>query len=367
MDLSLIKLFLPVVLTFMLGILITPSLTSIFYKYKLWKKSARKYNKINAKGDAEVSEGVLSEDMSVEFQKINNAEAEVRTPRVGGSIIWLSILSSAFLLFLLATFFPNESTQKLNFVSKNQTLLPLIALILGAFWGLADDLMCSILNKGRFANGFPRRIMFTFVGLVGLFFGLWFYFKLGVNTINLPFTDSFLSIGWLFIPFFILVMMGTFSGGVIDGIDGLAGGVMATIFASYATIAFFQNQIDIAAFSAVVSGAILAFLWFNVPPARFYLGETGMLALTLTLTVIAFLTNQVLLLPIIGFPLMMTSLSSLIQIVSKKIRGPQGKVFRVAPLHHHFEAIGWSREKITMRYWIISVIFAISGIVIALI
>lgn len=365
MDLSLIKLFLPVVLTFILGILITPGLTNLFYKYKLWKKVARKENKIDA--EAPVNKfGVRPGDVSSDFQKINNHHEELKTPRVGGVVIWLSILLCAGILFILAEIFPNVATQKINFVSKNQTLLPFIALILGAFWGLADDLMCSFILKGRFANGFPRKIMFSFVALVGLSFGYWFFVKLGISSVSIPFTESTINLGLLFVPIFALVMLGVFSSGVIDGIDGLAGGVMATTFAAYATIAFFQNQIDIAAFSAVISGAILAFLWFNIPPARFYMGETGMLALTLTLTVIAFLTDQVLLLPIIGFPLFFTSLSSFLQIISKKIYGPEGKIFKVAPVHHHFEVIGWSRAKITMRYWIISVVFAISGIVIAL-
>jgi len=365
MELGLLKLFLPVILTFIIGILIASPLTQIFYKYKLWKKVARKHNKVDE--DSLVNKhGVRPGDISPEFQKINNTDEELRTPRVGGVIIWLSILISAFLLFLLAELFPNVATQKINFVSKNQTLLPLIALLLGALWGLLDDLMCIFIDKGRFVNGFPRKIMFSFVCLIGFVFGFWFFNKLGMSTIDIPFIKSTINMGFLFVPFFVLVTLATFSSGVIDGIDGLAGGVLATIFASYATIAFFQNQIDIAAFSAVVSGAILAFLWFNIPPARFYMGETGMLALTLTLTIIAFLTRQVLLLPIIGFPLFFTSLSSFLQIISKKIYGPKGKIFKIAPIHHHFEAIGWSRAKITMRYWIISVVFAVSGIVIAL-
>lgn len=365
-TLSLVKLFLPVVMTFMIGIAITPSLTSLFYKYKLWKKQARKDNTVDHAEVPVNKFGVRPGDISPEFQKINNAAEEIRTPRVGGMVIWLSIGISALLLFLLAEFFPSDVTQKINFISKNQTLLPFLALLLGALWGLADDLMCSFIQKGRFANGFPRKIMFGFVALVGLLFGWWFYTKLGIDAVRIPFTDSIVSLGSLFIPVFVLIMLGMFSSGVIDGIDGLAGGVMATCFAAYATIAFFQNQIDIAAFSGVVSGGILAFLWFNVPPARFYMGETGMLALTLTLTVIAFLTDQVLLLPIIGFPLFFTSLSSFLQILSKKLYGPQGKIFRIAPVHHHFEAIGWSRPKIVMRYWIISVVFAVTGIVIAL-
>ena len=159
-------------------------------------------------------------------------------------------------------------------------------------------------------------------------------------------------------------MLATFSGSVIDGLDGLAGGVMATAFAAYAGIAFFQEQIDLAAFSAVIAGAIAAFLWFNIPPARFYMGETGILGLTTTLTVVAFLTDAVLVLPLIALPLVLDSASVIIQLFSKKFFGR--KIFLVAPLHHHFEAIGWPHYKVTMRAWVLSAVSAIIGMVIAL-
>ena len=175
-----------------------------------------------------------------------------------------------------------------------------------------------------------------------------------------------IDLGMMYIPFFIIIMLGVFSTSVIDGIDGLSGGVMATIFTAYSVIAFVQNQIDISALCAVIAGGTLAFLWYNVPPARFYMSETGMLGLTVTLAVIAFLTDTVLLLPIIAFPLMITSLSVIIQMVSYK-HFNKHRVFRVAPLHHHFEAIGWSKEKVVMRYWIISVVFAIMGVILALV
>ena len=161
-------------------------------------------------------------------------------------------------------------------------------------------------------------------------------------------------------------MLAVFSTSVIDGLDGLSGGVMSTIFTAYAVIAFVHNQIDIAALCAVIAGGTLAFLWFNIPPARFYMGETGILGLTITLSVIAFLTNTVLILPIIAFPLLITSLSVIIQIFSYK-HFNKHRVFKVSPLHHHFEAIGWSREKIVMRYWIISIVFAIIGVIVALV
>lgn len=357
MSLDLIKLFLPAVLTFFLGILITPTFTTFFYKHKMWKKVARK-----------VDDGMSAKDeMSAEFKRISNAEKELHTPRVGGIIIWFSVCLSALILFLIPTFFPEDLSQKLNFVSKNQTLLPFIALLLGSGLGLVNDLMTVYVKSGKFVNGFPRKYMISFVALFGLAFALWFFLKLGLNSVTIPFLGDILILGNWFVPFFVLVFLATFSSGVIDGIDGLAGGVMAIIFASLSAISFFQNQIDIAAFCLVVSGAILAFLWFNIPPARFWMGETGMLGLLFALVVVVFLTNTVLILPIIGFPLVITALSSFIQIVSKKIFGPKGKIFRVAPIHHHFEAIGWSREKITMRYWIISIIFAISGVIVALI
>ena len=198
--------------------------------------------------------------------------------------------------------------------------------------------------------------------LIGALGAWWFFFKLNVLSIYIPFWGE-LDLGLLFVPFFMIVVLGVFSGSVIDGIDGLAAGVMTSSYAAYLVIAFSQNQIDLAAFCAVVIGGILAFLWFNIPPARFYLGETGMMGLTVGLAIVAFMTREVLLLPIIAFPLFITSISSSVQMISKKYFGR--KVFRIAPLHHHFEAIGWPSYKVTMRYWVLSVILAMLGTIIA--
>ena len=201
--------------------------------------------------------------------------------------------------------------------------------------------------------------------MLGLIIRLWFYVKLGVHGIYVPWF-GFVNIGYLFIPFFILVMTSLWSSSVIDGIDGLSGGVLSSIFMAYTLIAYFNGQTDIATFCAVITGGILAFLWFNIPPARFYMGETGMIGLTVTLSVIAFMTNTVLLLPIIVFPLFITSLSDVIQISARKFFHGK-KVFRFAPLHHHFEAIGWPKYKVTMRYWIIAIMSSIIGVIISLI
>jgi phospho-N-acetylmuramoyl-pentapeptide-transferase len=287
------------------------------------------------------------------------------TPRVGGIIVWGAVIIGILLMWMLSRIIDVGIFSKLDFLSRNQTLLPLLGLTIGAVIGLFEDML--EIYKGthtRFIHGLSSKYLVSIIIVIGFFISLWFYFKLGVSNVYIPFVGD-ISLGFLFIPFFILVMLGTFSSRVIDGIDGLAGGVLATIFTGFSIIAFTQNQIDLSAFSAVVTGGIMAFLWFNVPPARFYMGETGMLALTITLTIIAFLTDKVVLLLVIGFPLVATSVSSLIQITSKKYFNK--KVFKIAPLHHHFEAIGWSRSKITMRYWIFSIICMLVGVLIAVV
>ncbi len=350
---SLIKVFIPTVLGFFVGIGITPMLTKMMYKYKLWKKVSRS--------------DVLNENMSEAFKQLHREQkdaSERSTPRIGGVIIWGSVLITTGLVYLISAYFPSPVSEKLNFLSRNQTLVPIGALIFGALLGLLDD-MVQVLGLGKKTDDvYYRYIKIALISIVGLVIGYWLYAKLGITTLQVPF-DGVIHLGWLIIPFFIIVLLGVFSSGVIDGIDGLAGGVLATIFASYTTIAFFNNQIDIAALCGLITGSLLAFLWFNIPPARFYMGETGMLALTVVIGVVAFLTNTVLLLPLIAFPLVATSLSVVIQIISKKYFGK--KVFRVAPLHHHFESLGWPSYKVTMRYWIISIVCAISGVIIALV
>ena len=167
-----------------------------------------------------------------------------------------------------------------------------------------------------------------------------------------------------------MVSLALYASGVIDGIDGLSGGVFGSIFASYSIIAFAQNQLDLAAFSAAIVGAILAFLWFNIPPARFYMSDTGTMALTLTIATIAFMTDDlgggvgIAVLPIIGALLVATVASNIAQVISKKYFGR--KLLRIAPLHHHLEAIGWPGYKVVMRYWVLSVVFAFVGVIIAL-
>ena len=346
-----LKVIIPSILCFFIGILITPFFTHFFYKYKMWKKNPRTNN---------------PDITSSTFVNIHNTSAELSTPRIGGMIIWVSVLLTILIIFLLYIIFPSNLSEKLNFFSRSQTFIPLFTLVIASLIGLGDDFL-QIFGKGNYAMDplVYRKIKIACVVIIGLVISFWFYDKLGARGIHVPF-DGQLELGLWFIPFFVIVMLSVFSGSVIDGMDGLAGGVMAIIFTAYAVIAFTHNQIDISALCAVISGGILSFLWFNIPPARFYMGETGMLGLTVTLSVVAFLTDTVLVLPIIAVPLVATTLSDIIQIASYKFFNKH-RIFKVAPLHHHFEAIGWSREKVVMRYCVMTLIFAIIGVIIALV
>jgi phospho-N-acetylmuramoyl-pentapeptide-transferase len=348
MLLNLLKIFIPTALAFFIGLAITPVATHFFYKYRMWKHYSRNDNTGQA------------------FNKIHNEKEELKTPRVGGIIIWLSVLITVFLISLLALLFPSNFSEKLDFLSRNQTFIPLFTLLIGSLVGFWDDLI-QIYGKGKFAHDDSswRKWKVVIIFILSFCIGIWFFCKLGMASIHLPFNGD-LYLGVLIIPFFILVALATFSGSVIDGLDGLSGGVLATIFASYSIIAFANNQLNLAAFSGVLTGAILAFLWFNIPPARFYMGETGMMGLTLTLAVFAFLTDSVLILPVVALPLAITSLSVILQILSKRLRNGR-RIFKLTPLHHHFEAIGWPAQRITMRYWVFSVIFAIVGIILAIV
>jgi len=356
MIIDIVKVFLPAVGAFVVGILMTPPLTDFLYKHKMWKK---KSGKVDMTGN----------DTPI-FNSLHK-EKQVNTPRMGGIVVWGSTFITISVIWLLAEFTSSPTLINLDILSRNQTWIPLATLILGALIGLLDDYLVTRPVEGNYeAKGVPLKNRLFIVAVIALLCALWFYFKLDVHTIGMPEWFGVIDLGFLFIPFFILVIVAIYAGGVIDGIDGLSGGVFASMFAAYGGIAFYQQQFDLAAFCATVAGGLLAFLWFNIPPARYYLSDTGTMGLTITLGIVAFMTDAlgggygILVLPIIALPLVITVASDIIQVFSKKFRGK--KVFLVAPIHHHFEAIGWPAYKVTMRYWIISLICAILGITLAL-
>lgn len=350
---DIVKVFLPAVGSFVAGVLITPILTNYLYKYKCWKKKAGKI-------------AISGEEAKV-FNELHK-DREVNTPRMGGIIIWLSASLTMIFIWALSHIIGGETLVKLDFISRNQTWVPFATLLAGSLVGLIDDYLEI---KESSSGGLSLKKRLTIVSVIALLSAWWFYDKLDVVGIGLPFGLGELYLGPLFILLFLLTALFIYAGGVIDGIDGLAGGIFTTMFAAYGGIAFYQQQIDLAAFCATIAGGLLAFLWFNIPPARFYMSETGSMGLTITLTVVAFMTDRLgegyglLVLPVIAMPLVITVLSNLIQVFSKKFRGK--KVFRVAPLHHHFEALGWPPYKVTMRYWVFSTVCALLGISLALI
>jgi len=343
-----IKIFTLGAVSFIIAFLLTPVLTHFLYKYKLWRK--------------EVRQKAIDGGEVVFFQKFHK-EGEINVPRMGGVLIWGTVLIVIFLFWILSQVTDIWWLEKLNFLSRSQTWLPLFTLIAASLLGLTDDVM-QVFGKGKYIGGgmsLKKRLLV--VALIGLVGALWFYFKLDWTTIHIPGMGDLEINGW-YVPIFILVMLAVYSGGVIDGLDGLAGGAFVSIFAAFAGIALFLGQIDLAAFCAAILGALLAFLWFNIPPARFYMTETGTMGLCATLTVIAFLTNSVLVLPVIGFLLVAESGSVILQLLSKKFR--HKKIWLSTPIHQHFEAKGWPHYKVTMRFWIVGAVMAIIGVTIRL-
>jgi phospho-N-acetylmuramoyl-pentapeptide-transferase len=355
MDITIIKVLAPTAIAFVVGILITPLVTHYLFKYQVWKKRSGK--------------GIGYGGGETPLFDSLHKERDTNTPRMGGAVIWMSILLTVFIVWTLSLLFRDSVFGTLNFLSRSQTWLPLAALLVGAGVGFIDDLLVVRGTGNHFAGGLPLSQRLFVVGVTALFSAWWFYEKLEVSEVNLIGYGP-IELGLFFIPFFVLVALAIYASSVIDGIDGLSGGTFMFIFTAYAGIAAYQHQIDLAAFCATVVGGILAFLWFNIPPARFYMTETGIMALTMSLTIVVFMTDSlgggegISVFPVIGILLVLTVLSDVIQLFSKKFL--KKKAFLIAPLHHHFEAIGWPAEKVTMRYWVLGFVFAVIGTLLAI-
>ena len=347
LSFPLVRLLLLMFVAFGLAMAATPVLTHFLYKYRLWKPKPR---------------DVAPDGRPAPIVAALASQQDKGTPRLGGILIWFTVALTAAIGFIFAQL--NSSWTYWDFIDRRETWLPIFAIIAAGLVGLTDDLLVVKGRGGYAGGGLAFKWRLVLVGIIGLIGAWWFTEKLGFSNVFVPFAGN-IDIGWLYGPLFFVVLYATFSTGVVDGLDGLSGGVFSTIFFTFAAIAYARGQYDLAAFCAVLLGASFAYLWFNIPPARFYMGETGILALTVTLTVVAFLTNAVLLLPIAGIILAAESGSVILQMLSKKIRGK--KVFLSAPLHHHFEAKGWPAYKVTMRFWVVSAVFSMVALLIYLI
>lgn len=342
-DFYIIKILLLSASAFIFAVLWTPLLTHYLYKYKMGKK-------IRSNGDTPI------------YSQLHAHKSG--TPTMGGILVWLTVLIFALVFYYLAKFLPWDIFKQFNFLSRSQTLLPLGALVATALVGLFDDWL-DVRGRGILGGGGlkvrHRLLIYTIIAIIGAW---WFYFKLDWDVFHVPFLGDY-QLGWPYILVFIFVLVATaFSVNETDGLDGLAGGVLLTSFAAFGVISFSMGKYDLAAFCGVIVGALLAFLWFNINPARFIMGDTGAMSLGITLGVIAMLTNSALILPIIGLVFVLESFSVILQQLSKKIRGK--KIFISSPIHHHFEAMGWPEPKIVMRFWVIAGVSAAIGLVVFL-
>ena len=285
------------------------------------------------------------------------------TPTMGGILIWLVPAALAVLLALGCRV--SSTLCSFDFLSRGQTWLPLGLMVAAALIGIVDDYW-NVMRLGPKGGGLRVRhriLSYTLIAAIGAW---WFFSKLGWDQLHLPFIGTF-EIGWLYIPFFMLTVEATsHSVNVTDGLDGLAGGTLLSAFGAYAVIAWSQGKYDLATLCMVILGALLGFLWFNINPAKVFMGDTGAMSLGTVLAVIALMTNQPILLLIIGLPFVVESGSVLLQLTSKKLRGGK-KIFLSSPIHHHLEAKGWTEPQIVMRFWMISFVCAGIGAVLALI
>jgi phospho-N-acetylmuramoyl-pentapeptide-transferase len=343
-EFHIIRILLLSAFAFLFAMAWTPILTHYLYKYKMGKS-------------------IRNNGLTPIFSKLHAGKAG--TPVMGGLLVWVTALIFTLLFFYLSEYLPWGIFKQLNFLSRSQTVLPIGVLVATAVVGLLDDWL-DVRGKGVFGGGGlkirHRLLVYTLIAVIG---ALWFYFKLDWDTIHLPFLGNF-KVGWWYIPIFIFVIVATaHSVNLTDGLDGLAGGVLLISYSAYGVIAFALEKYDLATFCGVIVGALLAFLWFNINPARFFMGDTGSMSLGITLGVIAMLTNSALILPVIGFVFLAETCSVIIQLTSKKLRRGK-KVFISSPLHHHLEAIGWPEPKIVMRFWVIAGVTATIGLVIFL-
>lgn len=336
------KIFSLTSIAFIMALLITPLVSNLLYKFKLNKN-------------------IRNDGTTPVFSELHASKQG--TPTMGGVLVWGVTAFIAVAFWFLDRVLGFESFHILNFLTRKETLLPLGAMVGAAVVGMADDFL-DIQRLGHKGRGFRFRFKVLIYAAVALIGAMWFYSKLGFDSVHIPFY-GFLDLGWLFIPFFIFVVVGTsFAVNQTDGLDGLAGGTLSLSFFAYAIIAYTQGSYNLAAFLGVITGALLAFLWFNIFPARFFMGDTGSMGLGVTLAVVAFLTGHVLLLPIIGSIFVIEALSYFLQLTWKVLF--KQKLFLSSPLHHHLEAMGWPETKITMRFWILSAISSIFAVIIFL-
>ena len=329
---EMLRAFILSVLAFLITMALTPVYTFVAYRYRFWKRQR--------------TESTTGEQLKV-FTKLHAAKFKRNIPTMAGAVFVLAIVIVTFLFNL----------------DRRETWLPLAALAGGAIVGLIDDII-NITGHGKGVAGMRSSIKFLMITAIGVVLGWFFFDRLDVTAVTVPFLGAW-HVGWGIIPLFAFVVVATGNAvNISDGLDGLAGGLAALAFGACGVISIFQGNTLMAGFCFTVVGALLSYLWFNIYPARFFMGDVGSFALGTSLGVVAMRTDSLFILPIIGFIFVLEAGSSLIQIASKKLFGR--KIFISAPIHHHLEAIGWPETKVTMRFWVIAAVAGFIGVMIAL-
>ena len=317
---------------FLLAMLLTPIYTYLAYRYKFWKRQR--------------STSTTGEKLEI-FTRLHADKFKRNIPTMAGIIGVVSIAAVTFGFNL----------------DRAETWLPLAALLGGGAVGLLDDVV-NIRGQGLGVAGLRTSLKFSMITVLACVLGWFFYVKLGYNSIHLPYLGDFM-LGWLVVPLFVFAVVATSNAvNISDGLDGLAGGLLTISFGTFGVIALLQGHVLLSGFCFTVVGALLSYLWFNIFPARFFMGDVGSFAFGTSLGVVAMLTNTLFLLPIIGILFVVEAGSSLIQITSKKLF--HKKIFLSAPVHHHLEAKGWPETKVTMRFWVIACVAGFTGVLLAL-
>jgi len=320
------------VAAFVLAMLLTPIYTFLAYRYKFWKKQRHT--------------STTGEALEV-FTKLHAYKFKRSIPTMAGAIGVLAIIAVTLACNL----------------DRGQTYLPLAALVGGAAVGLIDDII-NLRSNGNGVAGLRSSIKFLLIVTIGVALGWYFYTKLGYTSVHIPW-GSDIDLGVWIIPLFAFIVTATGNAvNISDGLDGLAGGLLIASYGAFGFIALLQGSGLLAGFCFTVVGALLSYLWFNIHPARFFMGDVGSFAYGVSLGVVAMMTNSLLLLPIIGFLFVVEAGSSLLQITSKRLF--HKKIFISAPIHHHLEASGWPETKVTMRFWVIACVSAFFGVLIAI-
>lgn len=309
----------------------------------------------------------------------NSHQTKMGTPTMGGVLFLVPVFVITVVLnlanFLSGVEWGKAILRLFNFAEGSpligkSILVPLLVLVSFAALGARDDWM-GIRGRRSDGQGLVARIKASYQAILALLTALGLYFFLDLHSVAIPGIADKIEIGLFYIPIAAFIIVAESNAvNLTDGLDGLAGSISAVAFAAYGIIANLQGQYPLSSFCFTMVGALFAFLWYNSHPADLFMGDTGSLALGATLAVVALMTGQWLLLPIVGLVFVAEALSDVIQVTyfkwTKKRTGVGKRIFKMAPLHHHFELLGWSETHIVWRFFLISILVGMLGIALAL-